>query len=86
MRAIVDHPELAIFGVETEPPARTLVDILSATMDAHPEEVAIESATATITYSQLRGLLDEQAARLHAKGIGPGDRVGIRVPSGTTDL
>ena len=55
-------------------------------MDAHPEEVAIESATATITYSQLRGLLDEQAARLHAKGIGPGDRVGIRVPSGTTDL
>ena len=57
MRAIVDHPELAIFGVETEPPARTLVDILSATMDAHPEEVAIESATANNHIFPVKGPL-----------------------------
>ena len=84
--ARADHEHLAIYGREAPSPARTLVDILGAAMNAHPESVAIESATEQLTYSDLRFALEREADRLAALGIGPGGRVGIRVPSGTTDL
>ncbi len=67
-------------------PPRTLVDILRATIAAHPEVTAIEAADAAITYGELEQLLDAEAARLADIGVTRGSRVGIRVPSGTTDL
>ena len=81
-----DHPELAIYGVMPASTPRTLVDILRATMAAHPEVVAIEAAGTSITYGELEQLLDTEAARLADLGVARGSRVGIRVPSGTTDL
>lgn len=81
-----DHGEQAIFGVERPSPPRTLIDILKSTIAAHPEAVAIENERSAITYGELEHVLDEQARRLAGLGVGRGSRVGIRVPSGTTDL
>ena len=39
-----------------------------------------------LDYSALLGEIDELGERLGAQGIGRGDRVGVRVPSGTADL
>lgn len=68
------------------PEPRTLVDILEATAARYPEATAIDDGTVSLTY---RDLLDEVAigARLLADaGVGSGDRVGVRMPSGTRDL
>ena len=82
----LDHADLAIYGVEEVPAPRTLVDVLNATVENYPQEVALESPLETLTYRQLQERIVEQVARLNASGVGRGDRVGIRVPSGTTDL
>ncbi|WP_217550258.1 Pls/PosA family non-ribosomal peptide synthetase [Streptomyces sp. GbtcB6] len=65
---------------------RTLVDVFEATVRAHPDEPALDDGTTQLTY---RGLAMEVARlrrRLAEAGIGLGDRVGVRVPSGTNDL
>lgn len=81
-----DHDELAIYGVEAEPEARTLVDIAQETFQTYPNIIGIESADESLTYAQVAQRISQQVHRLHELGIGRGDRVGIRVPSGTTDL
>jgi non-ribosomal peptide synthetase-like protein len=68
------------------PPARTLLEVFAATATRWPERTAIEAADASLTYAQLSERAAELAARLRARGIGPGDRVGVRVPSGTAEL
>ncbi|MFT3716689.1 MAG: amino acid adenylation domain-containing protein [Gordonia sp. (in: high G+C Gram-positive bacteria)] len=68
------------------PAPRTLVDILTATASAHPDAPAIDDGDQIPTYSELIALARRVAARLHAAGIGQGDRVGIRMPSGHRDL
>ncbi|WP_441349491.1 Pls/PosA family non-ribosomal peptide synthetase [Streptomyces sp. RKAG337] len=83
-------------------PARTLLDVLEASALAHPDAPALDTSTITaagsgsgVTTDAGRGLLDyraltarvtELADRLAAAGIGRGDRVGVRVPSGTAEL
>ncbi len=62
------------------------MDILQDTSSQYPGTVAIQGADDEITYEDLEELVDIQAQRLWDRGIGRGDRVGIRVPSGTTDL
>ncbi|MEJ7832113.1 MAG: AMP-binding protein, partial [Nocardioides sp.] len=42
--------------------------------------------TDRLTYAELESAADDLAAELHAVGVGPGDRVGVRIRSGTTDL
>ena len=84
--AISDHAERAIFGLEPAPEERTLVDILTATINAHPDIAAIEAENGIITYGELLDVLNAQVERLQEHGVGTGSRVGIRVPSGTTDL
>ncbi|QGU06243.1 Gramicidin S synthase 1 [Corynebacterium occultum] len=81
-----DHPELAVYGVDAPPPARTLVDIVRQTIADHPDTLAIVGSDASLTYRQLEQRLDLEVGRLRESGIGRGDRIGIRVPSGTTDL
>lgn len=68
------------------PAPRTLVDILEAAAAAHPDATAIDDGAAPLTY---RELLDEIATGtrwLADAGVGAGDRVGVRMPSGTRDL
>ncbi|WIM68001.1 AMP-binding protein [Corynebacterium breve] len=81
-----DHAEYAIYGVEPEPQERTLVDIAMHAIRQFPEVTALESDAESLTYAELEQRLREQVERLHELGIGRGDRIGIRVPSGTTDL
>jgi non-ribosomal peptide synthetase-like protein len=67
-------------------PARTLVDVLAETVRQHPTATAIDDGNAALTYGQLSGAVDRVAGRLSAAGVGAGDRVGIRIPSGTLEL
>jgi len=68
------------------PDPRTLVDIFTATVRAHPSAPALDDGTTVLTYEQLEEAVRSTAATLGVAGIGPGDRVGVRVPSGTHRL
>ena len=68
------------------PEPRTLVDILRATADAHPDSPAIDNGREVLTYDELLDAAQELAAALRSDGVRRGDRVGVRIPSGTTDL
>ena len=68
------------------PPERTLVDILRHTATTHPEAAAIDDGTTVITYSELMDTLDAAVADLYEQGIRRGDRIGIRLPSGSHEL
>lgn len=65
---------------------RTLVDILRATADQWPDAPALDTGSSVLTYAELIEAAEEVAADLAALGVGPGDRVGVRLPSGMTEL
>ena len=62
------------------------MDILRATTDAHPDSPAIDNGRELLTYDELLTSAAQVAAALRDDGVGRGDRVGVRIPSGTTDL
>jgi amino acid adenylation domain-containing protein len=64
----------------------TLVEIFLGSMAAHPDRIAVEAVDATLTYTQLAERAGRLAASLGDVGIGRGDRVAVRVPSGTAEL
>ena len=70
----------------TAPRARTLLDIFTATALRCGVSTAIDAPDAVLSYRGLDEASDAVAARLRGLGIGPGDRVAIQVPSGTSDL
>jgi non-ribosomal peptide synthetase component F len=65
---------------------RTLVVVLRATVRAHPDARAIDNGREVLTYEEALEAADAVARALREQGIGRGDTVGIRIPSGTTDL
>ncbi len=67
-------------------PVRTLVDILSATAAAHPGALALEDQDGAVSYRELMRLVSEQATGLSELGVRRGDKVGIRISSGTREL
>ncbi|MGW0181323.1 Pls/PosA family non-ribosomal peptide synthetase [Nocardia sp. NPDC003345] len=68
------------------PPARTLVDILAETAAAHPDAPALATSDRTLTYTELLAEIDATVRALAAAGVRRGDRVGVRMPSGTWQL
>jgi non-ribosomal peptide synthetase-like protein len=76
----------ALFSGAAATAPRTLDDVLAETAARHPSALAIDDGTTALTYSALLIVIDELRQKLVAEGIGAGDRVGIRVPSGTADL
>ncbi len=68
------------------PDQRTLVDILIDSATRYPEAVALDDGTNELSYAELLAAVDKSADRLRELGIGRGDRVGIRIPSGTAEL
>ncbi|MFF2550628.1 Pls/PosA family non-ribosomal peptide synthetase [Nocardia sp. NPDC058058] len=68
------------------PPARTLVELLAATAAEFPEAPAIDDGEAVLSYSELLTEIDLEVGRLAAAGVRAGDRVGVRMPSGTRAL
>ncbi|MGH3460283.1 MAG: Pls/PosA family non-ribosomal peptide synthetase [Kribbellaceae bacterium] len=68
------------------PEARTLVDVLRVTAERYGAEPALDDGSTTLSYDELLAAVAALAAELAATGIGPGDKVGVRLSSGTNDL
>ncbi|MER7208716.1 Pls/PosA family non-ribosomal peptide synthetase [Streptosporangium sp. NPDC000239] len=83
----IEHaPAQATLSGGPAAPARTLIDILDETTRRHPDAAALDDGRTRLDYAGLRERVDRMARELRAAGVGRGDRVGIRVPSGTVDL
>ena len=65
---------------------RTLVDVFDASVRSYPDEPALDDGTACLTYRELAVEVERLRRRLAGAGVGLGDRVGVRVPSGTNEL
>ncbi|WP_042420766.1 Pls/PosA family non-ribosomal peptide synthetase [Streptacidiphilus anmyonensis] len=76
----------ALFSAGAGAPTRTLVDVLDATVRAHPGEPALDDGQTQLSYRALAAAVEAQRRRLVAAGVRPGDRIGVRIPSGTNDL
>lgn len=76
----------ALFVSSSAPLRRTLLDIIDATVRAHPAAPAIDTGAATLTYHELADRIEALRATLSELGIGAGDRVGVRASSGTAEL
>src|ERR1700741_2607410 len=68
------------------PEPRTLVDILYDTAGRYPDAAAIDDGEVQLTYSEMIADIEDSVAWLAARGIGRGDRIGIRMPSGSYAL
>ena len=68
------------------PAPRTLIDIVRASAEANPEAPAIDDGDTTLSYSELLDEIELGARWLGDAGVGAGDRVGIRMPSGSRSL
>jgi non-ribosomal peptide synthetase-like protein len=68
------------------PSPRTLIDILYETAASYPDAAAIDDGAVQLTYSELIGDIEASVEWLAARGIGRGDRIGIRMPSGSYAL
>ncbi|MBC7633194.1 MAG: AMP-binding protein [Flavobacterium sp.] len=67
-------------------PERTLVDILRATVTEVPDAAALDNGAIVLTYQEFSEAAESLAEVLHEQGIGVGDRVGVRIDSGTAEL
>jgi non-ribosomal peptide synthetase-like protein len=76
----------AVFADAGAPPARTLLRILDDSVKRWPEAIALDDGSRALSYSALLVEVRRLADRLREDGVGTGDRVGIRVPSGTATL
>ena len=68
------------------PEPRTLIDILHDTARRFPDAPALDDGTVQLTYAELITDIEDSVAWLAARGIGRGDRIGIRMPSGSYAL
>ncbi len=68
------------------PDPRTLIDVLRETAEQNPQASALADAEGTLSYRELLREVSAAAARLSLAGVRRGDRVGIRIPSGTRVL
>ncbi|MFD2469223.1 Pls/PosA family non-ribosomal peptide synthetase [Amycolatopsis silviterrae] len=76
----------ALFETEAATAERTLLDILTATAERHPNAAALDDGTGPLSYRRLMEEVEAYARRLREHGVGLGDRVGIRISSGTAEL
>jgi non-ribosomal peptide synthetase-like protein len=79
------QPQPAPRGPEAPPPG-TLVEILAATARRHGRRLALQAADETLTYDAFAAAARNLAGRLAGLGVGPGDRVGVQIASGTAAL
>jgi amino acid adenylation domain-containing protein len=76
----------AVYFGAASPPPRTLWQILEATAERFPRAAAIDDGRSVLDYVGLLQQVRRAGDRLASAGIGAGDRVGIRVCSGTAEL
>ncbi|MGV9837642.1 Pls/PosA family non-ribosomal peptide synthetase [Nocardia niigatensis] len=75
-----------MLGAALAPPARTLIDILAATAATYPDAPALDDGEVELGYAELLAEIAVEVERLAAAGVRAGDRVGVRMPSGTRGL
>ena len=68
------------------PAPRTLVDIFRETVAECPDAEALDNGATVLTYAEFADAADDLADELADLGIGVGDKVGVRIASGTTEL
>ncbi|MFF7124937.1 MULTISPECIES: Pls/PosA family non-ribosomal peptide synthetase [unclassified Streptomyces] len=76
----------ARFSAGSAASPRTLVDVFDASVRSYPDELALDDGTHRLTYRGLAVEVERLRRRLDEAGVGLGDRVGVRVPSGTNEL
>lgn len=81
-----DDPTAPLLRGRLAPAPRTLVEVFRASVDQAADDPAVDAGTGALTYAELAEAAESLAGELNAHGVGRGDKVGIRVPSGTTDL
>ncbi|WP_150309085.1 Pls/PosA family non-ribosomal peptide synthetase [Planctomonas psychrotolerans] len=83
---MIDSPQSILDRSQAAPSARTLIDILRESAEAHPEASAIEDADGALSYGEMMARVAQVATELRKAGVGRGHRVGVRMPSGTRRL
>lgn len=88
MTASVSGPEVPAQYILSAfaPEPRTLIEILYDTAGRYPDASALDDGTVQLTYAELIADVEDSVAWLAARGIGRGDRIGIRMPSGSYAL
>ena len=79
-------PQRSLRLASAAPEPRTLVDIFRATAQAHPAATALEDSKGSLSYRDLVREVNKAAVALLEAGVRRGDRVGVRIPSGTRTL
>ncbi|XQE79490.1 amino acid adenylation domain-containing protein [Streptomyces microflavus] len=70
-------------GHAVERPAGTLPGLFEAQVRATPDAVAVTDGTTSLTFGLLNADANRLARLLAARGVGPGDLVGVAVPRST---
>jgi non-ribosomal peptide synthetase-like protein len=65
---------------------RTLTDIFRAAVKLHPQRCAIRDCDESLTYVEVMGRVEALASILRDQGVGPGQKIGIRMISGKASL
>jgi non-ribosomal peptide synthetase-like protein len=81
-----DRGRDALVAAAAPASARSLLDILTDTVERHGDRIAIDAPDGILTYAELLAASGSVADRLRERGIGQGDRVGVRLTSGTAEL
>ncbi|MDT7678122.1 MAG: hypothetical protein QOD82_6024, partial [Pseudonocardiales bacterium] len=76
----------ALYPATLAPVRRTLLDVLAETAAKHAGEAAVDAGGTVLTYRRLAEEVGIVRRRLASAGIGVGDRVGVRISSGTAEL
>ena len=77
----------SLLRAQLAPAPRTLIDVLTATAETHPDAAAIDDGSGDVlTYAELIDQVSDLAAELHRNGIRRGDRIGVRMASGSRQL
>ncbi|MFV0435528.1 MAG: Pls/PosA family non-ribosomal peptide synthetase [Leucobacter sp.] len=79
-------PQLPLDRARFAPPVRTLVDVLRETAARHPDASALDDGSGALSYRELLEAAEAGAAELRKAGVRRGDRVGVRVDSGSRRL
>jgi len=77
---------VSLLRSEYAAPPRTLVDVLAATVEEVPDAPAVDNGANSLTYLEFMSAARDLADELAEIGIGRGDKVGVRISSGTLDL
>ncbi|MFC7956701.1 Pls/PosA family non-ribosomal peptide synthetase [Rhodococcoides kroppenstedtii] len=82
------HPAIpeAFLRSSAAAPPRTLIDVLTDTAERFPDAPAVDDGDSVVSYAELMVNIGEGAQWLARHGVSAGDRVGVRMPSGSYGL